>query len=257
VLRRLSETTGRRVRGRRHTALLVALVALFAVRPFLGDTGASAVVFSLVLLVVLLVAVLTIQVDEMAGAGRALLVKRRVVSFVGIGLAMVALGERLWVFFAPSPRQTLLGSASWLLLMSYITWSQLRSLLKQREVTGDTISMAIAVYLLLALTWGLLYIVIFASQPEAFHFATPPAAEVHRFPILIYFSLTTLATIGFGDITPLSLQARYAAVAEGIAGQFFLAVLVARLVGLQMSQAATQPIGAPADDPRSDCAGRR
>ena len=50
------------------------------------------------------------------------------------------------------------------------------------------------------------------------------------------FSLTTLSTIGFGDIIPLTLQARYVAVAEGITGQFYMAILVARLIGLQMSQ---------------------
>ena len=55
---------------------------------------------------------------------------------------------------------------------------------------------------------------------------------------MAYFSLTTISTIGFGDITPLTLQARYAAVAEGIAGQFYLAILVARLVGLYMSRPA-------------------
>ncbi len=59
----------------------------------------------------------------------------------------------------------------------------------------------------------------------------------HSFPIFIYFSLTTLSTIGFGDITPVTLQARYSAVAEGITGQFYLAILVARLVGMQMSGA--------------------
>ncbi|MGA9912337.1 MAG: potassium channel family protein, partial [Paraburkholderia sp.] len=57
---------------------------------------------------------------------------------------------------------------------------------------------------------------------------------------LIYFSLTTLSTIGFGDITPVTLQARYVAVAEGITGQFYLAILVARLVGMQMTQSPTQ-----------------
>jgi hypothetical protein len=51
--------------------------------------------------------------------------------------------------------------------------------------------------------------------------------------------LTTLSTIGFGDISPLTLQARYAAVAEGIIGQFYMAILVARLVGMQMSQTAS------------------
>jgi len=70
------------------------------------------------------------------------------------------------------------------------------------------------------------------------------AAEGYTHPIvnvLLYFSLTTLSTIGFGDITPITLQARYAAVAEGITGQFYLAVLVARLVAMQMSQPASPP----------------
>ena len=79
-------------------------------------------------------------------------------------------------------------------------------------------------------------------QPNAFSFgAAGPASEQQVIPVLIYFSLTTLSTIGFGDITPLTLQARYAAVAEGITGQFYLAILVARLVGMQMSQAPIQP----------------
>jgi hypothetical protein len=72
------------------------------------------------------------------------------------------------------------------------------------------------------------------------------------FPILIYFSLTTLSTIGFGDITPLSLPARYAAIAEGITGQFYLAILVASLVGMRISRAATQSTSAPADDRQTE-----
>ena len=83
-------------------------------------------------------------------------------------------------------------------------------------------------------------------QPLAFSLGsspTPisgPSSEQQAFPVLIYFSLTTLATIGYGDITPVTLQARYAAVAEGIMGQFYLAILVARLVGMQMSQAVSR-----------------
>jgi hypothetical protein len=144
------------------------------------------------------------------------------------------------------------GAFSWLLFFVYVTWSQLRSLLKQREVTGETISMSISIYLLLGMSWGLLYIVIFTRHPDAFSFGiSPGVSEQHMFPILIYFSLTTLSTIGFGDITPLSLQARYAAVAEGITGQFYLAILVARLVGMQMSRAANPSTSAPTHDRRA------
>jgi Ion channel len=53
-------------------------------------------------------------------------------------------------------------------------------------------------------------------------------------PVLGYFSMTTLSTLGFGDITPLAMPP----VAEGITGQFYMAILVARLVGLHMSHSA-------------------
>jgi len=54
--------------------------------------------------------------------------------------------------------------------------------------------------------------------------------------VLGYFSFITLTTVGYGDISPVTLQARYAALAEGVAGQFYLAILVARLVSMQLAR---------------------
>jgi voltage-gated potassium channel len=99
--------------------------------------------------------------------------------------------------------------------------------------------------------WALLYAIIFQRHPESFA-GIVAAGSIqsthfqHIFPVFGYFSLTTLSTIGFGDITPITLQARYAAVAEGITGQFYLAILVARLVGMQMTQSTS-----PQVEPRS------
>ena len=129
----------------------------------------------------------------------------------------------------------------------FVTLSELRSVLKQRQVTTETISMAISVYLLLAVTWGFLYIIIFQLRPGAFaSLALPESSRVFDiqpiFPILGYYSLGTLSTIGAGDIAPISLQARYATVAEAITGQFYLAILVARLVGLQMSGSSSERV---------------
>lgn len=254
---RLQKTIGRELRARRHTALLLTIVALFAVRPFLGDTGAAAIVFSLAMLLVMLVALLAVQADDLVGEREALLVQRRRRSYVGWALAVPAVAVRIWLFFAPDPRLLQVGSGCWLIFFCFVTWSQLRSVLKQREITGETISMSISIYLLLGICWALLYIVIFTRHPEAFQFTTAlpgdagGVGEAHRFPILLYFSLTTLSTIGFGDITPLTLQARYAAVAEGITGQFYMAILVARLVGMQMSRAAIPSTSAPAHDRRT------
>ena len=56
----------------------------------------------------------------------------------------------------------------------------------------------------------------------------PKSGERKIFPLFFYFSLSTLSTIGCGDITPITMQARYAVVSESITGQFYLAILVAR-----------------------------
>jgi hypothetical protein len=227
------------LRPRRHSVLLGAIIAAFAVRPLIGDIGAAPIVFSVALLVLLLVALLTIEIDALVGEREALLVQRRRRMLIGWLLAVPAVADRLLMMLAPSPGLFLLGSICWFLFFAFATWSQLRSVLKQRAVTSETICNAVSVYLLLGLTWGILYVVIFQVLPEAFNFgSSPPPSPQHVFPILIYFSLTTISTIGFGDITPVAIQARYAAVAEGIAGQFYLAILVARLVGIQMT---TQP----------------
>jgi len=230
--------------GRRHTILLGAIVLALAVRPLIGDSGLAPAVFSLALLTVLLVALLNIRVDELQGERAMLLVQRKRRNVLGWALAVLAIAERLLLLLAPSRRLYIFGAICWLLFLAFVSWSQLRSVLKQRAVTGETISNAISVYLLIGLTWGLLYVFIFIRHPEAFSFgAAAPPEQQHVVPIFIYFSLTTLSTIGFGDIVPASLPARYAAVAEGITGQFYLAILVARLVGMQMSQ--SPPDGIP------------
>ncbi len=91
------------------------------------------------------------------------------------------------------------------------------------RVTGETLSHAMSVYLLLGLTWGLLYVVIFQLQPAGLQLRSVAAADragrvSRRF---IYFSLTTLSTIGFGDITPSRCRRATLAVAEGITGQIY------------------------------------
>jgi hypothetical protein len=225
---------------RRHSTLLVAIVSAFAVRPLIGDFGIAPIVFSVALVALMLVALYIIQVDELVGDRERLVAQKKRRSMIGWLLAVPAIGERLAIVVAPSRFVILTGSIFWLLFFGYVTWSEFRAVLRQKEVTGETISMSISVYLLMGLTFGIFYIVLYHLQPHAFSFggsAVPSEREI--FPTLVYFSLTTLSTIGFGDITPITLQSRYAAVAEGITGQFYLAILVARLVGMYMSRTAS------------------
>lgn len=189
----------------RHSALLAALVAAFAVRPLVGDTGAGTAVFGVALVLLLLVALYNINVDELVGERGRLLAQSRRWRMLGWALATVAGVERLAVMLVHNRMLDLLGSISWLLFVLFVTLSQLRSVLKQRDVTGETICMAISVYLLLGFTWAFLYSVMFQVHPECFAGLVEsghPIELQHIFPILGYFSLTTLSTIGFGDITP-------------------------------------------------------
>jgi voltage-gated potassium channel len=245
-LEQLREALHRHLAPHKHTALLVAIVALFMVRPLIGDGGLATATFSTALLILLLFALYAIQVDELVGARETLLAQRKRRDLIGWALAVPAIVARLAVILVPNPTLYLSEAILWLLLFSFITWHLLRGVLRQREITSETISMSISVYLLLGFTFGLFYILLDHLQPLAFSLGstpTPISSEQRAFPILVYFSLTTLSTVGFGDITPISLQARYAAVAEAITGQFYLAILVARLVGMQMSQAAAGPHG--------------
>jgi hypothetical protein len=125
---------------RRHTVMLAAIVTTFSVRPMLGDVGNGPLVFSLAILALMLVSLYTIQIDELMGERKTLLAERRMRSIIGWGLALPAFADRLIVIFAPSHSLYLVGSIIWFLLFAFITWNELRAVLRQKEITGETIS---------------------------------------------------------------------------------------------------------------------
>jgi hypothetical protein len=107
---------------------------------------------------------------------------------------------------------------------------------KEGRVTVNHIQSAVAVYLLLGLMWGFLYQAIALKDPGAFARASVPAADsvdaLKR--DLIYYSFTTLTTVGYGDISPVHPGARMLAALEAIVGQLFPAILITWLVSMQI-----------------------
>ncbi len=100
-----------------------------------------------------------------------------------------------------------------------------------RQVSRDKIFGALSIYLMLGLAWASLYTLLELAAPGSFRFVSEYGPlDVARQVDLVYFSLVTLTTTGFGDITPLSDRARSLAALEAIAGVLYLAVLVSRLV---------------------------
>jgi hypothetical protein len=88
---------------------------------------------------------------------------------------------------------------------------------------------AIACYLLIAIIWAVCFALIEAVQPGSFNWRTPGTPELGE---LMYFSLTCLTTLGFGDILPQRSLARIFSTLETVTGTLFLSAFVARLVSL-------------------------
>ncbi len=168
VLGQLREELHTRFGPHRHSALLLALIAAFGVRAVIGDTGAGFILFGIALVFLLVVALYNIQVDELVGERGVLLTQAKHRQLLGWILAAAAGTERIATIIAPGPRLDFIGTVSWLLFVAFVTVSQLRSVLRKREVTGETICMAVSVYLLMGFCWALLYAIIFQRHPDSF-----------------------------------------------------------------------------------------
>ena len=126
----------------------------------------------------------------------------------------------------------------------YTVFVLLRQLMKAREVDAGELFGAASTYLLIGLTWGVVYVVLNSVQPGSFSF---PDHDTGTGGSLFYFSFVTLVTLGYGEITPVTEIARSFSVTEAIMGSLFLTILVARLVGLytatQTQSAKKEPDG--------------
>ena len=114
----------------------------------------------------------------------------------------------------------------------YLIVLLVRMVIRSDEITSNTLYGAVCIYLLLGLMWATLYGFINEAFPGAIFSGMLPDAYHHHKEIneLIYFSYTTLTTLGYGDITSVTPVGRLIAVFEAMTGQLFLAFLVARLI---------------------------
>ena len=125
-----------------------------------------------------------------------------------------------------------------ILLLSFFAWTSwvaARQVLFTGSIDGNKIVGAICIYLLLGLVWAMLYLLISELWPSAFN-GFEQAVWTENFFAAIYYSFVTLTTLGYGEITPVLPIARFLAFTEAIIGVFYIAILVASLVGVRMSE---------------------
>jgi len=108
---------------------------------------------------------------------------------------------------------------------------------RKGPVSGSRLQGAVALYLMLGLLWAHAYVIFERDHPNSFvaEGSTPPTVAGWT-----YFSFVTLTTVGYGDITPKAPAARMMAVGEALTGQLYLAVMLTRLVALQVSSGVAE-----------------
>ena len=157
-------------------------------------------------------------------------------------LAVLTIAAAIGSIFWDSPVAQLLQSGLTTVFLGLIVALIVRHLFRCRSVDLDTLASSICVYLVIALFFVAVNSVIVQFDPAAFVFPDSDSEGTEQLEIGsmqsvhgLYYSLVTLTTLGYGDITPTSATARLAAAIEAVIGQIFLTVLVARLVGLHLS----------------------
>ena len=116
----------------------------------------------------------------------------------------------------------------------WVTLGLFARILSSKRITRDTLLASATVYFLLAITWAALFQLLELLQPDSFQIAGQPEAVVST-DVLIYFAQVTLSSVGYGEITPVTPLARSLAALLAMTGQLYLAVLVAILIGIYLS----------------------
>lgn len=201
--------------------MLVALILLLVTAPFIERLPAGSLIELLLMTAVMVSAVLAVGGDRRSLA-------------IAVVLAVPPLAFR-WIGIVvgdgvvPLPAQSMPG----VLFFGYVIWRILRAIHAAPRVDSTILCAGISAYLMLGVAWAALYQAVASLVPGAFALnGVPIVGEQAGGFLFLYFSFTTLTTLGLGDIVPIAPEARMLAMLEAATGVLFVAVLLARLVAM-------------------------
>jgi hypothetical protein len=116
-----------------------------------------------------------------------------------------------------------------------MAWAAARQVLFSGRVDANTIIGAVAIYLLLGLIWSVLYLITLEFWHDAFN-GIEYGHWADNFTSVNYFSFVTMTTLGYGDISPAEPVSRVLAYLQAIFGTFYMAVVVASMIGARSSK---------------------
>jgi hypothetical protein len=208
-------------RAREHPSALLLASQLLAVLiyPFLSDTWGGRALLGVVSMVVVGLALWTVR-------------RTPALNVVALGLGLPALV--FTVLDAAFPDSDAIGLTSALLhapFYFYVSFAMIRYLFHDDHVTSDELFATAAAFTVVA--WGFAYVFTAVQIVWPGSFATPgESSDPRGWFEMLYLSFTTLTSVGLSDVTPTLAHARSVVMLEQFAGVMYVALVVARLVGL-------------------------
>jgi len=211
----------------RHLVLLISILLVFTVSPAVATLRNGIFFLNLVAATVII-------------AGVYALSARKRLFAVAIALSAISIITSAFLLLFKEQWALIASHTSDVALAVFFATTILGYVLGTGKVTADRIFAAICVYLLIGYAWTFAYCLLEEIKPGSL--AMPIQIDrgdyVARVLQMRYYSFITLATVGYGDIVPRSSAAQTLAVLEAVIGQMYMAVLVARLVGLHIVHAS-------------------
>ncbi len=220
----------------RHVQLLAALVATEMVRPLLAKADLVARIFSVAFFLLILAAVFRAVFDTK---------HRRLVGWI---LGGIAIAMHLADTVAPAawqPAMEILISLAAAAFFAFVLFVILEHVFSARTLRMDDIVGAFSGYIIIGVIWGRLYVAAWLAVPDYFSISPDIKWQLADWNMLHalfdYYSFTTISTIGYAGITTTGPATNTLVWLEVMCGQFYLAVVVATIVGIKMSQALVAP----------------
>lgn len=148
-------------------------------------------------------------------------------------LALPFFAEEWSYYFIHSLPVLVIGKLFGALFFAFVIYHMLRFIYGQREVHRDLLIAAAVVYLMIAVMWSYFFSILEIVHPGSFNL--PESFSGFPQGRFIYFSLVTITTLGYGDITPNTGFAASLSMVEAVVGQLYMTVQVAWLVGIHVA----------------------
>ena len=222
----LSET-GFLSRERRSKFLLASILLFFLLAPVLEEREIGRLILVFNLYVTLLSATME-------------LVERRILFLSAIPIAFSSMVLLLLSHYRPTRLLLIVNGVVLAMFLLLVAISLFIFLGLHRGSTSARLTISVSLYFLLGLSWFAIYNVINSVQPGSIAEAGTPITGVAHWSTILYFSMVTLTTLGYGDVIAIRPAARMLAVLEASAGVLYLAITVARLVGAAQTARSQQ-----------------